>query len=155
MRPSDSARSLAVALVLNLTLAVAAQAGGKGEIIENLILQGLMRGAVTGTKELMQKDGSSAPSQLPQFPHQNSTTPFPEPCSSNSIKTPECGSTDDLLNALKTAGSKKEEEQKKADPLIEICDPSSSNNDALKCLQERQLKEQLEAVKGVPANGQN
>ncbi len=145
MRARDGVLSLSIVLAVGVAFETNSQAGGKGEIIENLILFGLGRGAVTTGREIMQEDGNRTPSSVPQLPPPGSTATFPDPCSANNKPSSGCGNTDDLLNALKATKSKGGEEQK-TDPLNAICDPSTKTYDSLKCLQEKQLRDQLNAL---------
>jgi len=137
--------ALCVALILSLTVTPHSDAGGKGEIIEDIILFGLGRGAVATGRELMQEDGDQTPKSIPQFTSPSLTIPFPGSCSSSSKSTSDCGNAEDLINALRADKSKDVQEQK-PDPMIAICDSNSENYDGLKCIQEQQLREQLEAA---------
>jgi hypothetical protein len=137
--------ALCVTLALSITITPHSEAGGKGEIIESIILYGLGRGAVATSKELMQEEGDQTPKRIPEFKAPSLTTPFPDSCSSSSKSTSECGNAADLLKALK-ADKSKEAQEPKTDRLLAICEPTSQTYDGLRCMQEKQLREQLEAT---------
>lgn len=145
MRALDGVLGLGIVLTIVMATATNSQAGGKGEVIENIILFGLGRGVVTTGREMMQEDGNRTPNSVPQLSPPGSTAPFPDPCLANNKISSGCGNTDDLLNALKATKDKIGEERK-TDPLADICDRSIETYDGLKCLQEKHLSDQLNAV---------
>jgi hypothetical protein len=151
MRSLDVLVTLFIALSLTAPGAELAVAGGKGEIIEDLLLFGLKMGATKGAREYMQGDTNTASGGASQLPKLDTTRRYPDPCSFDTPASNDCGSPNDLLDALKAVVDKPKQE-KGSNPIVAVCDQSEKTYDGLKCLQERQLREQSEAVKGETAD---